>query len=70
MAERFENLEDVLQDWANEDVEKSLNEAVHKFQKQEEAKKHVSLWKKWLELEQSQSSETKPLNEIQNVSLL
>lgn len=45
MAEKFENLEDVLQDWANEDVEKSLAEAVHKFQKQEETKKYVSLWK-------------------------
>ena len=42
MAERFENLEDILQDWENEDLEKSLAGAVDKFQKQEK-KKHVSL---------------------------
>ena len=33
MAESFKNLEDILPDWANEDVEKSLAEAVDKFQK-------------------------------------
>ena len=45
MAESFENLEDILSDWVNEDVEKSLTEAVDKFQKQEEGKNHVSLKK-------------------------
>ena len=44
MAERFENLEEVLQDWAKEDVEKRLAEAVDKFQKQqEEEEENVSL---------------------------
>ena len=32
-------IEDVLPDWANEDVEKSPVEAVDKFQKEEEDKK-------------------------------
>ena len=38
MAERFENLGDILPDWVNEDEEKSLAEAVDKFQKQEDEK--------------------------------
>ena len=43
MAESLETLEDILPGWVNEDVEKSLAEAVDKFQKQEEGIKHVSL---------------------------
>ena len=39
MAESFEN----LADWENEDLEKSLAEAVDSYDKQEEEKKHVSL---------------------------
>ena len=35
IAESFENLEDILPDWVDEDVEKSLVETVDKFQKQE-----------------------------------
>ena len=35
MAESFENLEDILPDWVDEDVEKSLVETVDKFHKQE-----------------------------------
>ena len=38
MVESFENLEDILPDWANKGVEKSLAKAVDKFQKQEEEK--------------------------------
>ena len=41
MAESFEN----LADWKNEDLEKSLAEAVDSYDKQEEEKKHVSLLK-------------------------
>ena len=58
MAESFENLEDILPDWVNEDVEKSLAKAVDKFQKKEEGK-NMFLCRKWLELKQSQSSATK-----------
>ena len=39
MALSFENLVVILPDWSNENVEKSLDEAVDKFQKQEEKKK-------------------------------
>ena len=39
MAESSEN----LADWENEDLEKSLAEAVDSYDKQEEEKKHVSL---------------------------
>lgn len=38
MAESFVNLEDILPDWTNEDVEKSLAKVVDKLQKQEEKK--------------------------------
>ena len=42
MAESFEN----LADWENEDLEKSLAEAVDSYDKQkEEKKKHVSMLK-------------------------
>ena len=41
MAESFEN----LADWENEDLEKSLAEAVDSYDKQEEEKKHVSMSK-------------------------
>ena len=41
MAESFEN----LADWKNEDLEKSLAEAVDSYDKQEEEKRHVSLLK-------------------------
>ena len=43
MEESFEHLAGILSDWVNEDVEKSLPEAVDKYQKQEEEKNHVSL---------------------------
>ena len=39
MAESFENLEDVLPDWVNDNVEA---EAVDKYEKQEEEEKSVS----------------------------
>ena len=45
MAESFENLEDILLDWVNEDVKKSLADAVYKLKKQEGGKQHVSLYK-------------------------
>ena len=36
MAERFENLEDSIPDWENDNVEKCLSEAVDKCKQQEE----------------------------------
>ena len=39
MAESFENLDDILADWVNEDFEKSLVEAVDSYDKQEKERK-------------------------------
>ena len=35
VAERFENLDNILRDWAKEKVQKSLAEPLNKFEKQE-----------------------------------
>jgi len=35
-AESFQNLEDILPDWVNDNVEKCLTEAVDKYEKQED----------------------------------
>ena len=60
MAENFETLENILPDWANEEIEKTLVEAVDKFQKEEEEKTRFYV-ENDLEkiLEQSQSLATK-----------
>jgi len=39
MAESFENLDNILREWAQENVEKSLVEAVNRYEKQEEERK-------------------------------
>ena len=39
MADTFENLEDVLPDWKQDDMEESLAQAVNLYEKQEEQKK-------------------------------
>ena len=36
MAESFENLDNILHDWAKGRVQKSLAEALNRFEKQEE----------------------------------
>ena len=36
MAESFENLDNILRDWARDKGQKSLAEALNKFEKQEE----------------------------------
>ena len=36
MAESFENLDNILPDWANDKLQKSLAETLNKFEKQEE----------------------------------
>ena len=60
MAENFETLENILPDWANEEIEITLVEAVDKFQKEEE-EKTLFYVENDLEkiLEQSQSLTTK-----------
>ena len=61
MAESFENLDDILADWLNEDFEKSLVEAVDSYDKQEkERKSRFSVENDLTKLlEQSQSNATK-----------
>ncbi|CAH3154784.1 unnamed protein product [Pocillopora meandrina] len=61
MAESFENLDDILADWVNEDFEKSLVEAVDSYDKQEkERKSRFSVENNLTKLlEQSQSNTTK-----------
>ena len=39
MAESFKNLDDILADWVNKDLEKSLVEAVDSYDKQEKERK-------------------------------
>ena len=60
MAENFETLENILPDWANEEIEITLVEAVDKFQMEEEEKTRF-YEENDLEkiLEQSQSLATK-----------
>ena len=36
MAESFENLDNILRDWAKDKVQKSLAKALNKIEKQEE----------------------------------
>ena len=36
MAERFENLDNILRDWAKDKVQKSLAKVLNMFEKQEE----------------------------------
>ena len=60
MAKKFETLENILPDWANEEIEITLVEAVDKFQMEEEEKTRFYV-ENDLEkiLEQSQSLATK-----------
>ena len=36
MAESFENVDNILRDWANDKVQKNLSEALNRFEKQDE----------------------------------
>ena len=38
MAERFENLDNILRDWAKENIQESLVDASKRYEKQEEEK--------------------------------
>ena len=61
MVESFENLDDNLADWVNDDFEKSLVEAEDSYDKQEKERKTRFSVENELKklLEQSQSNETK-----------
>ena len=52
MAESFENLDDIFRDWAKDQVQKSLVEALKRYEKQEEEWQLKSrlnfLFRKWL----------------------
>ena len=48
MAENFENLDNILCDWAKDEVQKSLVKALNKHKKQEEERKSGCLFSKWL----------------------
>ena len=45
MAESFENLDNILCDWEKDKVQKSLAEALNRFEKQEEKDKATSFRK-------------------------
>ena len=42
MAESFENLDNILRGWAKEKVQKSLAEALNRFERQEQQQQHTS----------------------------
>ena len=39
MAERFENLDNILREWAKEKIPKSLHDALNRYEKQEKEKR-------------------------------
>ena len=41
MAESFENLDNILRDWAKDKVQKSIVEALNRYEKQKERKKFL-----------------------------
>ena len=47
MAENFETLGNILPDWANEEIEITLVEAVYKFHKKEEEKTRFYVENDW-----------------------
>ena len=66
MAVKFENLDNILADWVNKDLEKSLVEAVDSYDKQEkERKSRYSVENDLTKLLMSSHSRTR-LKETQN----
>ena len=60
MAERFENLDNILRDWAKEKISKSLDDALKRYEKQEEEKNFKEMaQKKYSSSLSRQSSEIK-----------
>ena len=68
MAERFENLDNILRDWGKEKIQKSLVEALNRCKKQEEEKKCVFFQemaqKKYSSSLSRQFSEIKPKTKL------
>ena len=58
MAERFENLDNILSEWTKEKIPKSLDDALNRYEKQEEEKRLFLFLENGSEkiLEQSQSA--------------
>ena len=48
MAGRFENLDNILRDWANDKVQKTLAEALNRCEKQKEERLRSFLYRKLL----------------------
>jgi len=46
MAESFENLDNILRDWAKDKVQKSFVEALNRYKKKEEERKSRFLFRK------------------------
>ena len=72
MAERFENLDNILRVWVKDKVQKSLEKALNRFKKQEE-ERQSQLFKKMIQKKYSsshsqQSNETKPSTKLVLVS--
>ena len=59
MAERFENLDDILRDWVKEKISKNLDDALNRYEKQEEEKNRFFFRKKYSSSLSGQSSEIK-----------
>ena len=73
MAESFENLDNILRDWAKDKVQKSPVEVLNRYEKQEDERQSRVHVRKWLKKIYSsslsrQSSETKPSTKLVLVS--
>ena len=55
MAERFENLDNILGDWAKEKIHISLVVALNRYEKQEDEKNRFYDFRKWLRKKYSSS---------------
>ena len=56
MAESFQNLGNILHDWAKDKIQKHLVDALNRYEKQEEEKKPFLFSEKEKILEQSQTA--------------
>ena len=68
MAESFENLDNILRDWAKDKVQKSLVEVLNRHEKQEDERQSRLAQKIYSSSLSRQSSETKPSTKLVLVS--
>ena len=61
---KFFYLEVILPDWVNDNIERGLNEAVDKYEKQEEGKKQKKSSQKETEHQESQSIAIKEIHSM------